>query len=49
MEKQTDMKMEDLGFKEAAKKFLAKGVDEQIILECTGISIDELEKIKRKL
>ena len=37
------------GFKEAAKKLLAKGVDEQIILECTGISIDELEKIKRKL
>ena len=34
---------------DSARKLLAEGVDEEIISECTGISIDELEKIKREL
>lgn len=34
---------------ETARNFLAKGVDEEIISECTGISIGELEKLKIKL
>ena len=37
------------GKRDDAEKFLAHGVDEEIISECTGISIDELKKIKRKL
>jgi hypothetical protein len=37
------------GKRDAAEKFLARGFDEEVISECTGISIDELKKIKRKL
>ena len=38
-----DAKLED------ARKLLARGVDEDIISDCTGISVDELVKIKREL
>lgn len=31
---------------ETAEKFLAEGVDEEIIIRCTGISIDQLNNIK---
>ena len=31
---------------DSARKFLAEGVDEEIISECTGISIDDLKKLK---
>jgi hypothetical protein len=37
------------GKRDAAEKFLARGFDEEVISECTGISIDELKKLKRKL
>ena len=32
-----------------AENFLAKGIDEEIISECTGVPIKKLEEIKRKL
>ena len=32
-----------------AKNILAKGVDMDTISQCTGLSIKELEKLKRKL
>ena len=35
--------------REYASKFLAEGVDVEIISRCTGISIEELEKIKKEL
>ncbi len=34
--------------REDAKKFLENGVDEEIISKCTGISITEIRKLKRK-
>ena len=34
---------------DTAKNLLAEKVDEEIISKCTGISIDELKKLKRKL
>ena len=33
---------------EDAKNFLAEGVDEKIIIRCTGISINQLKDLKRK-
>ena len=38
-----DAKIED------AKNFLAEGIDEEIISRCTGISLEVIEKLKRKL
>ena len=34
---------------DTAKNLLAEKVDEEIISKCTGISIEELKKLKRKL
>ena len=34
---------------ETAKNFLAEGVDEEIISRCTGISMDQIKQLKRKL
>ena len=34
---------------ENARKLLARGVSEDIISDCTGVSISELEKLKREL
>ena len=34
---------------EDASNLLSMGVDEDIILKCTGISIDELNKLKRDI
>ena len=33
----------------SALNFLANGVDEELISECTGFSMDVLEKLKREL
>ena len=39
----------DDGKIQVARNFLRKGVDEELISECTGISIDKIKKLKREL
>lgn len=34
---------------DVARNFLARGFSEEIVSDCTGISIDKLRKIKRTL
>ena len=39
----------DDGKIQVARNFLRKGVDEELISECTGISIDKIKNLKREL
>lgn len=43
----------DLGIAEAkledARNFLVEGIDEEVISRCTGISIEEIRELKKKL
>ena len=34
---------------EVARNLLANGVDEELISECTGLSIDKIKNLKREL